>query len=462
MANGDSTPASDLDPRLVRWIAGQRWFSNSTADPALVRLGAFRLPSGDDVVLETALVLDRSPGTEALYQVPLATRHGSAELPGAMLDDDGRVLVDGPRDEAYAAALTALALGGGEATGDTEVRATGLPLGWGGPAPAMTGSRVLVGEQSNTSIIVSTADAGGGNGPAVMLKVFRALHHGENPDVVLQSAIAAAGSRRVPLTYGAVVGEWPDPGRPDGRARGHLAVAQEFLADTEDAWRVALAAARSGADFREPARDLGEATAEVHRVLAEALPTAEADERAKAGMLESMRSRAARAADNVPSLAGRLDDMMTVIRAAADDEWPPLQRIHGDYHLGQVLRVPDRGWVLLDFEGEPLRPMAERNEPDSPLRDVAGMLRSFDYVAGTIEHEGGDAEAARAGADATRQAFLDGYEHGIGSPLDPHRRLLAALELDKALYEVVYEVLNRPAWLPIPERAVHRLLGDEA
>jgi predicted trehalose synthase len=286
--------------------------------------------------------------------------------------------------------------------------------------------------------------------------VFRALHHGENPDVVLQSAIAGAGSGRVPATYGAVLGEWSDPGRADGRARGHLAVAQEFLADTEDAWRVALAAARGGLDFAAAARDLGAATAEVHQVLAAALPTVPADPEAKRALLAGMRTRAEQAVRTVPSLAGSEDRIGAVLSAAEADDWPPFQRIHGDYHLGQVLSVPGRGWVLLDFEGEPLRPMAERSEPDTPLRDVAGMLRSFDYVAGTLELEDDD-PSGRAWADTARDAFLIGYADRLGEPLEPHARLLAALELDKALYECVYEVRNRPAWLPIPERAVHRL-----
>jgi len=253
-----------------------------------------------------------------------------------------------------------------------------------------------------------------------------------------------------------VLGEWPDSGRPDGRARGHLAVAQEFLADTEDAWRVALAAARAGHDFAGEARDLGAATAEVHQVLAAALPTVPADPAAKRALLTGMRSRAEQAVRTLPSLAAAADRIDAVLSAAEADDWPPFQRVHGDYHLGQVLSVPGRGWVLLDFEGEPLRPMAERSEPDTPLRDVAGMLRSFDYVAGTLELEDDD-PSGRAWADTARAAFLEGYAAELGTPLTPHARLLAALELDKALYECVYEVRNRPAWLPIPERAVHRL-----
>jgi predicted trehalose synthase len=118
--------------------------------------------------------------------------------------------------------------------------------------------------------------------------------------------------------------------------------------------------------------------------------------------------------------------------------------------------------VLLDFEGEPLRPMAERSEPDVPLRDVAGMLRSFDYVAGTLVQQGGDAERAHRWAADARAAFLQGYEAELGEALEPHRPLLDAFELDKALYECVYEARNRPTWLPIPRDAVLRLTGEAA
>jgi predicted trehalose synthase len=445
--NGDDAPA-----RLTAWMAGQRWFANGAPDPHLTVIGSFDLHDRD-LVSRTYLVQDHSPDAAALYQVPLAERPGAED--GVELGDS--VVVDGPRDARWAAALLELALGGGTAGEESGVSALGTRLGWLGPPPAVTGAKVLSGEQSNTSVIIRTATPDGGVGPTVIMKVFRALHHGENPDVVLQSAIAGAGSRRVPATYGAVLGEWPDVGRPDGRARGHLAVAQEFLADTEDAWRVALSAARAGIDFTAQARDLGAATAEVHQVLADVLPTVPADDATKRALLDGMRARAGQAVRAVPSLAGSEVRIDAVLSAAEADDWPPFQRIHGDYHLGQVLSAPGRGWVLLDFEGEPLRPMAERSEPDSPLRDVAGMLRSFDYVAGTLELEDDD-PSGRAWADAARAAFLDGYAAELGQPLAPHARLLAALELDKALYECVYEVRNRPAWLPIPERAVSRLV----
>ncbi|WP_432508218.1 hypothetical protein [Kineococcus esterisolvens] len=134
--------------------------------------------------------------------------------------------------------------------------------------------------------------------------------------------------------------------------------------------------------------------------------------------------------------------------------------MHGDYHLGQVLRSAERGWVLLDFEGEPLRPLAERSLPDLALRDVAGMLRSFDYAAASGAGSAGT-EAAGRWAARCREAFLAADAAGTGvDPREPGSAaatLLAALELDKALYEVVYEVRNRPDWAHIPLSAVERL-----
>jgi maltokinase len=120
-----------------------------------------------------------------------------------------------------------------------------------------------------------------------------------------------------------------------------------------------------------------------------------------------------------------------------------------------VLHSPERGWVLLDFEGEPLRPLSERSLPDQPIRDVAGMLRSFDYVGGTLEQAHGG--SARSWVTSAQQSFLDGYAEAAGSDPRGLGPLLEAFELDKAMYEVVYEARNRPGWVGIPLGAVRRL-----
>ncbi len=317
---------------------------------------------------------------------------------------------------------------------------------------------MLTGEQSNTSIIVEPVD-----GPPAIVKVFRTLHPGANPDVEVLAALTRVGSGHVPALRGWLEGTWlPAVGAEP--VSGHLAVAVEFLPGSEDAWRVALAAVRERRDFTAAARDLGAATAQVHADLATAFGTTAVDADGRERMVRSLQARLAWARSAVPDLdvhAAALDAHAASLEELRD--LPPMQRVHGDLHLGQVLQAPGKGWVLLDFEGEPLRPLAERTVPDLALRDVAGMLRSIDYAAGHDTVEGGADASAAAAADTwaadTRDAFCEGY--GAVAGRDPREAadLLRALQLDKALYEVVYEARNRPGWLRIPLTAVSRLLG---
>src|SRR4051794_31451678 len=376
---------------------------------------------------------------------------------GTVADADGQRwdVHDGPHDPAYVQALVALVDGerehGGERLGLRGERATGTrqPI-------VTTGSHVLRGEQSNTSIIL--------DGPEPLIcKVFRVVAPGDNPDVVVQSALTAVGSTSVPRVAGWVTGTWDEDGAP---AHGHLAFVQEFLPGTRDAWRVALEAVTAGQDFTAAAEGLGRATASVHLDLAEAFDRTPVDPARRDALVDGLLQRLDWAVSHAPQVAPHAEAARAALEAARGLELPALQRVHGDYHLGQVLDGGDRrGWVLLDFEGEPLRPLAERSEPDLALRDVAGMLRSFDYAAGhvVVNDEAGDAglaERARAWADACRDAFCRGYAAASGRDPREDAVLLRALELDKALYEVVYESGNRPAWLPIPLAAVRRLLGE--
>jgi trehalose synthase-fused probable maltokinase len=439
-----------LPEPLLAWIPRQRWYAGKGQGASLTRRGGWSV-SAPNVDVVTYYALDRQASGATLYQVPVTRRDIPLEGIKPIWHDESGYYFDAPHDPAYARAVLDLIASEGEADGTRGHRQPGAqPI-------AVTTSAVLKGEQSNTSIICRVEGAA-----PVILKVFRAMHAGDNPDVVLQSAISAAGSKLVPTSVGYLSGEWPDRSQPNGVAHGHLAFAQEFLEGAEDAWRTAVRAATAGEDFSLRARRLGEATAELHATLAAAMPTREPNEADVERLLAGMRTRADAALVAVPQLADHAAAIDAAITAVRDAPWPRLQRIHGDYHLGQVLTVGD-AWVLVDFEGEPLRPMSERSEVDLPLRDVAGMLRSFDYVAGSVLRSGAPMPdlSPTEWARTARIAFLSGYSGASETHEGDHRTanhgLLDALELDKALYEAVYEARNRPDWLDIPVEAVQRL-----
>ena len=448
-----SSPTSPLE-HIAPWVISQRWFASKGQLPRLELIGSWEMPSAG-ARLVTHLVMDFSPKVPVLYQVPVTERsepldgHEGALIAEVEGPDGITYLYDGPHDPEYATALLGLISSNADAT-PHGATARGEVFGQ-IDISEIVSSRVLRGEQSNTSIIYTVVTDSGID--RVICKVFRALHHGENPDVVLQAALAASGSTNVPHSIGCVVGEWEDIGQPTGRAIGHLAFAQEFLAGSEDAWRFALRSAETGEDFTERAYSLGTVTAEVHTLLAGSFGTAAPRQDQIEATLASWRSRLALAIDEVPAIEEFRETIENLYTAVEKLDWPGLQRIHGDYHLGQVLLAADGHWVLLDFEGEPLRPMHERSQPDFAARDVAGMLRSFDYVAGSL----GSTEEAQDWTRASRNAFLSGYIDRSGVNLRDHRELLDAFELDKALYEAVYEARNRPDWLSIPLTALGRL-----
>ena len=399
---------------------------------------------------------------DALYQIPLVLRRPEgapapeegAEI-GVLAVSGGPLRVDdATRDADGRAALVATLVSGDGAAGPGLSLAShrtrpGSPL----PLGRAMRSRVLAGEQSNTSLIIETEGAS-----PLIVKLFRVLQDGENPDAALQGALTAQGSAHVPAVVGAATVR-------TGAMRTHALVAQEFLPQVEDAWRVALRLARAGEDFSAPARALGTTLAEVHRDLAAALGTVAADEGAVRTVIAQMHGRLAQVAAEVEQVAAHREPLAALLDAAAGQTWPAMQRIHGDLHLGQVLASPERGWVLLDFEGEPLRALSQRSLPDCPLRDVAGMLRSLDYAAGAVRH-GSGRDASAWAADA-RAAFLAGYVEEAGrdgAAVDTAAGsvLLAAFEADKAVYEALYEARNRPDWLPIPLAALARLSARAA
>ncbi len=457
---------------VTAWMPRQRWYAGKGHDPVLSRVGGFRFEDPDgEVGGETLLLADTAASPPVVYQVPLTYRGAPLEgaehaLLGTMEHSvlGTRWVYDGPHDPVYVGTLVDTVLG--SATSDIAQASVGSN------APAIGHStgrfvgtveegKVLVGEQSNTSIICRMRAADGGPAEPLIVKVFRTLQDGDNPDVVVQSALTDAGSMSVPIAIGDLRGAWDSPVPGGAEEHGHLAFAQEFIPGVDDAWRVALVAAATGTDFTGRARDLGVTTAHIHADLATSLGTEASTEQTRQTLVESMRQRYAAARALVPELAEREAEVVAVLESVLDVDWPVLQRIHGDYHLGQVLDVPERGWVALDFEGEPLRPLSERVRPDLPARDVAGMLRSFDYAAGSVHLADELIDASGWAADC-RGAFLDGYASVAGPPDAASEVLTRALELDKALYEVVYEARNRPTWLPIPLQAVRRLLDEGA
>jgi maltokinase len=250
---------------------------------------------------------------------------------------------------------------------------------------------------------------------------------------------------------------------------------QQFLRTASDGWDLALASVRNlfaeadlhaeevGGDFAGEAARLGVALAEVHATLADHFPTEERDASALGRLADQMHGRLDAALEVVPQLAeheAALRETFDRLRALGGVR---VQQVHGDLHLGQTLRTV-KGWKIVDFEGEPAKPLADRLLPDSRWRDVAGMLRSFDYAPRVVALTGdtvadGEAEqqAYRASewSDRNRTAFLTAYTGGA-DPDEAEQALLEAYVADKAVYEAVYEARNRPGWLSIPLAALAR------
>jgi maltokinase len=311
-------------------------------------------------------------------------------------------------------------------------------------------------EQSNTSLIY---------GQQYILKIFRKLARGENRDLVMHRALRSVGCEHIALPLGSISTELDgDPVT--------LAMLQEFLPDAVEGWDMAKTSVRDlmaeadlhadevGGDFAGEAQRLGHAVAKVHADLAEAFGTRMADDDAIERAIAGMQRRLDTVLEAVPELARYEEPLRATFEEARQHIGKiSIQHVHGDLHLGQVLRTV-HGWLLIDFEGEPAAGVAERNALRSPLRDVAGMLRSFDYAARQllIGRPDDDQLAYRAmeWTKRNRAAFCDGYAEVAADPRD-NAHLLRAFELDKAVYEVAYEHANRPEWLTVPLSSIARM-----
>ncbi|HLK01234.1 MAG TPA: aminoglycoside phosphotransferase [Streptosporangiaceae bacterium] len=453
---------------LTEWLVRQRWFAGKGRD-------VHDLAVISDTPIDTPvpaglrhLIVCVSHGTTVdSYQLFLGLRDAlPAELEHALIGTyEGNLVYDalhdseltGPLLDAIASEATIGPLRFQRIEG-VEIE-TGVDSGAGGRAGGPGTSIVLTGEQSNTSLVF---------GESSILKVFRRLAPGPNPDLEVSAALARLGSPHVAEPLG-----WIET-RLEG-AGTVLAILSRYLRAASDGWSLAAAsvrdlyatvlassggtdqagqAGRVGGDFAPEAERLGVATAQVHADLAAAFGASELEPDAIRDMAEQMYRRLDLAVAAVPELTRYADMIGTGYKDLAKLTDPiPVQRVHGDYHLSQAMRT-QTGWVVLDFEGEPASPLAQRRARSSPLRDVAGMLRSFDYAARhqLITHTD-HLRLASAASDWVRRnstAFTAGYAAAGG--LDPAENavLLRALSLDKAVYEVMYEARHRPSWLPIP------------
>jgi maltokinase len=427
------------------WLPRQRWYAGRNREIREVHAESVTALPGMDHML---LTVDYADGGRDRYQVFVQWDGGSGRA--RIGDDEGsaRAGYDALYDEDAARRILALI------ADDKSIGALRFTAEPGADLPVDVPARVSDVEQSNTSVVFDSA---------AVLKLFRRVPPGLNPDLELNRVLARAGSKHVARLLGAIEST-------DGEGRPlTLGMVSEYARNSAEGWAMAATSARDllaepdlhadevGGDFSGESFRLGEAVANVHKTLA-----TELGEEGGRLPLDAMSARLADAARSVPELGPYLSRAEAAIRAAGDLEFS-LQRVHGDLHLGQVLRTP-AGWLLIDFEGEPGQPVEERSRPDSPLRDVAGMLRSFEYAAYQllVGMDGEDeklAGLAREWIDRNQGAFCDGYAEVAGFDPREHGQVLCAYELDKALYEAAYEARHRPSWLRIPLKSIERLLG---
>lgn len=456
---------SSLGDLLREWMPHQRWFGSKGREWAGVTEDGFLLDRGNPVLSVHRVRVEYTDGGRETYLVPLSWRdHPAEELNSAFV---GAVANDGRETYAYDAmrdrestAPWLIHLVNASTIGPMHFHPAGVAY-----IPEGLPGDIVSGEQSNTSLIY---------GNEAILKLFRRLEPGLNPDVEVHAALRRTENEHIAPLLGHI--EIDDPAAPDSPP-ATVAMLQTFVPNASDGWRLATASVRDlyaegdlhadevGGDFAADSERLGAATASVHADMAKVLPTEPADASWYATVAGQMNERLDAAIEIVPQLAEHAEAIRALYASVAANTEPVVrQRVHGDLHLGQVLRTAT-GWIVLDFEGEPARPLAARRELDSPLRDVAGMLRSFDYAARhMLVEQPEDAQRAyraQEWAERNRAAFCTGYSTASG--LDPcgESPLLRAFEADKAVYECVYEARNRPHWLMIPLTSLSRLTGRD-
>ncbi|KHL19558.1 maltokinase [Mumia flava] len=469
-------------PAMLDYLVRQRWFAGDGPGWELVDLDAYGWLDGapEGLRVRYEIVTVDGPGGRQTYNLPTAYRSEPIEanaygLIGTSRDEDGReeFVYDALHDPQarqvlMAGFFTDARVGGIRYATEPSFHATdGDSDEPSEPIGPDSESVLLAVEQSNTSMIVDEV---------AMLKVFRKVVLGRNPDVEIHDALAGPGDDAIAALWGWVCTD-TQPGE------GYdLAMLQRFLRTATSGWDSARASVRdllaepdlapqeAGGDFAGEAERLGEAVALVHTLMAQRLTTASWGAEELAALADRLTARMDALVARVEALAPYADAARAVYDQLRTPDGSALaQRVHGDLHLGQTLRTT-AGWKLIDFEGEPAAPLAERTALDSPLRDIAGMLRSFDYAARSsllqsVAADGDEVARAEAWARRNRGAFLRGYASGRAadaaepaSSAELTDTLMRAYEIDKALYEYVYEIDHRPDWVAVPATALDRLL----
>ncbi|MCQ4119770.1 maltokinase N-terminal cap-like domain-containing protein [Rhodococcus tibetensis] len=456
----NTIPDDILEAQLAQWLPERRWFAAKGNTIAGVRILLRQPLAGMPGFTADHLLVsvDFESGPPQVYQVPLGFRSHLPDdlVPWALPAPEGSgeqewFAYDGLHD-AEVIDLYAERLASPQGSGPIRLRSAP-----GSVIESGLRGRTLGVEQSNTSVVL---------GDKLLMKIFRLVTPGTNPDVEMHRVLGEAGSE-----YVATLRAWIES--DVGGIETTLAMVQDFAANSADGWTMALGSVRDllmeadlradevGTDFAGESYRMGAAVAEVHATLAQALGTE--DKAATSTTVAAMLRRLEAAGAIVPELAEVAPAVRERFAEAETLGSITVQRIHGDLHLGQVLRTPER-WLLIDFEGEPAKTLAERREPDSSLRDVAGMLRSFDYAAHHLLADSVTEAAAsqrefraREWAHRNGTAFCEGYASVSGTDPRSSSVLLRAYELDKAVYEVVYEARNRPRWISLPLEAIRRL-----
>jgi len=449
-------------PHLRDWLTQQRWYASKTRAVSGIDI-IEHVTLREDPTLVLALAQARfATGTHELYQLPLGvarTGEDNQNPPGPPIAEvGGLVAYDAVADPVHARELLARIDAGGDI--DTgEGRFSFRRIEESQSVGSDVAVRVMGVEQSNSSIVF---------GDKLVLKVFRKLEPGINPELELLRFLTACGFEHIAPLHG-----WYEY---EGAAlAATLGVAQEFLPDATDGWQLALDEIVNAPErFLEQIGSLGTATAQMHSALASDAsdpafspeePSVEALSLLTATIDEDIERIFLRLPEDDERLApilGRGEDVRERLAARAQlGVGGKYIRIHGDYHLGQTLYTP-RGWVILDFEGEPARPLPERRLKRSPLRDVASMLRSFAYACSAALLQRGH-QAPDGFEQQARQRFLDCYFADVDRALLPAgesaiQNLLEIFELEKAIYELRYELDNRPDWVSIPVAGIERIL----